>query len=96
MRPLMPADLDCAVAVVLGQPPQDRRWAADQLLAQADVADRYRKRFGRAHSAFGSGSVMSAARRWPLGPVHPICDPAYCDGLSIVLDAVRAWRHRLG
>ncbi len=95
MRPLLQADLESAVAVVLGQPMPLRRWTADQLLAQADIADRYRKRFGRAHPDFGSGSLMAAAGHWPALPQRPMCDAAYCAGMVIVLAAVQAWRHRL-
>ena len=61
MRPLLPGDLDCAVAVVMAQPPEARADVAARLLAQADLADRYRKRLGRAHPHYGTGSLMSAA-----------------------------------
>lgn len=31
------------------------------LIAHADIADRYRKRLGKRHPRYGSGSLMSAA-----------------------------------
>ena len=94
MRPILPGDLDCAVAVVLAQPPARRAAVAAHLLAQADIADRYRKRFGRAHPAFGTGSLMSAALGWPDRPPQRVYDAAYCAGLIVVLTALRDWRGR--
>ena len=96
MRPLLPGDLDCAVAVVMAQPPEDRPRVAAQLLAQADVADRYRKRLGRAHPVFGTGSLMSAALGWPDAPRGGVYDASYCVALIVVLTAVQDWRGRFG
>jgi hypothetical protein len=94
VRPLLPGDLDCAVAVVMGQPPEARAGVAALLLAQADLADRYRKRLGRAHPAFGTGSLMSAALNWPEGPRRRVYDASYCAALIVVLTAVQDWRGR--
>ena len=94
MRPLGPGDLDCAVAVVMRQPPVERKAVAARLLFEADVADRYRKRLGRAHPVYGSGSVLSAALRWPDGPRGRVYDASYCAALIVVLTAVQDWRAR--
>lgn len=99
MRPLGPGDLDCAVAVVMRQPPVERKAVAARLLFEADVADRYRKRLGRAHPVYGSGSVLSAALRWPDGPMARttrgrVHDASYCAALIVVLTAVQDWRAR--
>jgi hypothetical protein len=96
MRPLMPGDVDCAVAVVMRQPPESRAVVAERLLFEADVADRYRKRLGRAHPVYGTGSVMSAALMWPDGPRCRVYDASYCAALIVVLTAVQAWRGRCG
>lgn len=96
MRPLMPGDLDCAVAVVMRQSPEDRADVAERLLFEADVADRYRKRLGRAHPVYGSGSLMSAALGWPCGAGGRVYDASYCAALIVVLTAVQAWRGRVG
>lgn len=96
MRPLMSADLDSAVAVVLALPPQDRAVVAQRLLVEADLADRYRKRLGRAHPVYGTGSLLSAASGRPALPQRPYCDAAYCAGLAIVLVAIQGWRERSG
>ena len=96
MRQLLPGDLDCAVAVVMRQPPEARAGVAARLLEEADVADRYRKRLGRAHPAYGSGSLMSAALGWPDGPRGRVYDASYCAALIVVLTAVQDWRRRVG
>lgn len=94
MRPLLPGDLDCAVAVVMAQPPETRARVAARLLEQADLADRYRKRLGRAHPVFGTGSLMSAALGWPDQPKVRGFDGSYCAALIVVLTAVQNWRGR--
>lgn len=96
MRPLLPGDLDCAVAVVMGQPPAARAGVAAELLAQADLADRFRKRLGRAHPVFGTGSLMSAALCWPDAPRGRVYDASYCAALIVVLTALQDWRRRDG
>ena len=92
----MPGDLDCAVAVVMGQPPAARAEVAARLLYQADVADRFRKRLGRAHPVYGTGSLMSAALGWPDAPSGRVYDASYCAALIVVLTAVQDWRGRFG
>ena len=94
MRPVLPGDLDCAVAVVMAQPPETRADVAAKLLAQADLADRYRKRLGRAHPIYGTGSLMSAALGWPVGPRRRVYDASYCAALIVVLTALQQWRAR--
>jgi hypothetical protein len=94
MRPLLPGDLDCAVAVVMAQPPEARAGVAAELLAQADLADRFRKRLGRAHPVYGTGSLMSAALGWPDAPRGRVHDTSYCAALIVVLTAVQDWRGR--
>lgn len=92
----MPGDLDCAVAVVMAQPPQARAEVAERLLYEADVADRFRKRLGRAHPVYGTGSLMSAALGWPDAPRGRVYDASYCAALIVVLTAVQDWRRRDG
>lgn len=94
MRPILPGDLDCAVAVVMAQPPATRAAVAARMLEQADLADRYRKKLGRAHPVYGTGSLMSAALCWPEGPRGRVYDASYCAALIVVLRALQAWRAR--
>jgi len=88
MQRVMNGDLT-SVARHLLTLPSAQRWAACvQLITQADAADRYRKRFGRAHPHWGNGTLMAAARRVPLPTEPALNDPAYANCLIMVLTAL--------
>ena len=94
MRPILPADLDLAARVLMSAPIADRRAVIAQLIAQADIADRYRKKLGKAHPLFGGGSLMAAALRHDHGAPARQCDDHYCACLAEVLSALAAHRRR--
>ena len=58
MRPLMPADLDCATRSLLALP--EGRWPgkARHLIARAERADRRRRELGRIDPVVGNGTLM--------------------------------------
>ena len=88
MRPVMHGDLTSAARHLLALPASARQGICARLIAQADAADRYRKRFGRAHPLWGNGTLMAAARRIPLPKEPPLHDPDYADCLILVLSAL--------
>lgn len=94
MRPILPADLDLAARVLMTAPIADRRVVMARLIAQADIADRYRKRLRKAHPLFGSGSLMAAALRHDHSAPARQCDDHYCACLADVLCALAAYRRR--
>ncbi|MBL4811324.1 MAG: hypothetical protein JKX69_02950 [Rhodobacteraceae bacterium] len=94
MRPLLPGDLDAAVRLALPLRADQRAGALRLLLQQADTADRYRKRLGRAHPAYGDGSLMAAAQGGARLPLPAYCNRAYCTTLASVLAAIELWRRR--
>lgn len=65
MRPVLVADLLGAAAALAALPQGDQDKEARALVARADAADRYRKRFGRAHPQWGSGTILSAIATGP-------------------------------
>lgn len=91
MRPILPPDVDLWARVVLRVPRVDRVGAVRQTLDHADIADRWRKRLGRAHPEFGDGSVL-----WLLSRSDPVqqrfCDAEYCEALAVVAGAIQDWR----
>lgn len=95
MRPILPADLDLAARVLLNLPKVERRAVIARLIGQADIADRYRKRLGRAHPLYGSGSLMAAALRHRHDAPARHCDDDYCACLAEVLDALAVYRARI-
>lgn len=90
MRPVLHGDLVAAARVLLATPAGARSERLRQVLAAADLADRYRKRLGRAHPRFGTGSLMAAAGAWPRACEPFLADPDYLDCLIAVLVALRA------
>ncbi len=82
MRALLPGDLDFAVRAVLPIAPPDRPAMVRQLIQQARLAEAHRRQTGRAHPKFGTGSLMSAASKWPLTPMPHHCDIGYLAALQ--------------
>ena len=88
MRPIGLCDLDDAVRALLAVPPSDRAATAARIVARASVADRYRKRLGRRHPAWGDGTLSAAARSAALGARSGHCGPDYRRALMLVLAAL--------
>ncbi|MDO6586059.1 hypothetical protein Q4543_11045 [Salipiger sp. 1_MG-2023] len=94
MRPVLHGDLVAAARALLCVPREQRWRVARDLVAQADVADRYRRRLGRVHPGWGNGTLMAAALGRPCAPERRLDDPDYTDCLILALEAVRYWRER--
>ena len=91
MRPVLIGDVIAVARVLLTQ--SDARWPAcvDRLLWQADVADRYRRRLGKPHAAWGNGSLMATAAAEPRIADEPfLADIRYLRALACVLDRLIA------
>lgn len=88
MRPVMHGDLTALARHLLTLAAPQRPTACAQLIAQADAADRYRKRFGRAHPRWGNGTLMARARVLPLPPEPCLQDVEYARCLILVLTAL--------
>lgn len=85
MRPVHLADIDVAARVLLAHAPTARKDIMAELVAHADVADRYRKKFGRRHPAFGAGTIMSAAANFRQVPRPSQIDADVLDALGAVI-----------
>ena len=90
MRPVVFTDVAFAARALLALPPDLREGRAVRLVRQAAVADRYRRRFGKSHPAWGKGSLMAAAGRLPRSPVESFEDPGFCACFAMVLGALVA------
>ncbi|GAA6207812.1 hypothetical protein NBRC116601_11050 [Cognatishimia sp. WU-CL00825] len=62
--------------------------------AEAEAADKYRKKFQRAHPRWGNGSLMArACLQTPTALAGVSVDnPAYCQALAVVLTTLADWR----
>lgn len=95
MRAVGLSDLDLAVRAVMMHPPCDWADQAAGLIEQAHAADMWRKRTGTAHPSGGTGSLYAQAALCRPKLASLRCDQTYCDALSEVLAALKAWRSRV-
>ena len=95
MRALLPGDLDMAVRALLNVPPEARAELANLLLQEAQAADLYRRKYGKPHVNFGSGTLASAASTRRLAPLPDHCTAAYCDALALFLEVYLARKSSL-
>lgn len=88
MRPVTLTDLAAAVRVLLALPEDRRAAGLAALLARAEAADHHRRTTGRAHPAYGNGTLLAAALAHPAADPGTAGDRAYLLCLAQVLDAV--------
>lgn len=94
MRELLQGDVAAAARVLLALPEAARAPALKRMLAEAEIADRYRRHVGRAHWLYGDGSLRAAAMRHAM-PAEPLLsDPDYLDCLARVIAALSERRSR--
>jgi hypothetical protein len=94
MRRVLHGDLVAMARHLLTLPPDQRPAACARALDQADAADRFRKRLGRAHPRWGNGTLMARARSIALPREPALCDPAYAACLILVLQTLITRRAR--
>lgn len=94
MRPVLAGDVAVAARVLLALPPAVRPLRLARLIATAEAADRYRRRTGRGHPLWGTGSLMAAASGMPKSPEPDFDDDGYCRCWAMVLEALLRHRSR--
>ncbi len=85
MRPVLPLDVAAAARALLALPDAERNVVCQRMLAQADAADRYVRRTRKLHPHWGNGTLLSAARQWPLAGEKSFDDRGYRDCTMMVL-----------
>lgn len=93
MRPVLPGDISAAARALLPVPSGARARLANLLVKEALAADRYRKRFRKAHAQWGNGTLMSAAMMRPLAREPRLDDRDYLECQFLVFEALFK-RHR--
>jgi len=88
MRPIHLTDLDTVVRAVFDLDTTERRRKLDEIIQNADTADRYRKRFKKPHPLYGTGRLGSAV----TGEKQSItfCNAHYCACLRDLLERLAA------
>ncbi|MGB1388911.1 MAG: hypothetical protein ACPG61_08485 [Paracoccaceae bacterium] len=88
MRPVLHGDVSAAARVLYRRPAPMRAETCARMIAEAEIADRFRARTGQAHPLFGNGSLMGAARKRPLAAEPGFDDVEYCRCFGQVLRAL--------
>jgi hypothetical protein len=88
MRALLHVDVVTAARALLSFPAAKRRAVCDRLFDTAQAADKYRKRYGRYHRQFGSGSLASACWNLDLNPEPFLSDREYAHCMKVVFERV--------
>ena len=81
-------DAIAAARVLRALPAAARLAAIARLIAMAERADAWRRRTGRPHPRFGSGSLMAAALRCPAVPEPGLADAEWRACLILALSAL--------
>lgn len=66
MRALMISDLRAILRVLRLAEERKRVGLCRKILWEAEVADRFTRRLGRVHPAWGSGTLLGAAAAYPM------------------------------
>lgn len=88
MRAVHLSDLNMAARTLICARVPDRAVMLASLLEQAHVADKYRKRTGRAHPQFGNGTLSDACQQHPRASMPDRCDPQYLGCLAVVINGL--------
>jgi hypothetical protein len=88
MRPVLQGDVTSVARALLLVSVNKRHARCAQILEQADLAEAYVQQYGRLHGSYGNGSLMAAARRYPLADEPTFDDVGYCQCVVTVLLAV--------
>lgn len=92
MRPVLHGDISAAVRALLCVPRSARQQVFDRMIIEAEAADKFRKSTGRAHPAWGNGSLMAAANLRQQAPEPMLDDTEYCSTMALAFDQLLAWR----
>lgn len=95
MRPVGLGDLSAAAGALAAVAPARRAGLMAILIAEAETADRFRRRHGRPHPDFGNGTLMAAALARPQARLAPGGREGLA-ALAQALEAVLAWHGKPG
>lgn len=90
MRPVLPGDVSAAARALLAAAPVARAALARRMVAEAEAADCYRRRFRKAHPDWGNGTLRAAALARPLAREGRLDDPEHLECQFIVIETLLA------
>jgi hypothetical protein len=95
MRPVLHNDLTTAARAILAAPEAEREELVAFIIQQAEFADRYYRRIGKVHCAWGDGTLAAAARPYKLKDEPTLDNSEYCECMILVLGGLVARRSNL-
>lgn len=88
MRPVLHGDVTSVARALLLVPEGERGAFCVQIFEQANLAESHVMQHGRLHPSYGNGSLMAAARRYPLADEPSFDSVGYCRCFATVLSAL--------
>lgn len=85
MRAIHLSDLNLATRTLLAVPARARAATMQDLVGAAQVADKFRKQTGRAHSVYGNGTLGAACQHRKKAKMPDRCDETYLECMGIVI-----------
>jgi len=93
MRTITHGDVTAAARAIRDLPADAGKSSVRTFLERADAADRFRKRFGRAHPMWGNGSLMACVLFCGGPSDEPVpSDASYLDAMATVIEEIIRWR----
>lgn len=89
MRPLLHGDVSNAARALLASAPGRRQTLCQQMVREAELADRHVQRTGRLHPEWGNGSLMMAARKYRLASEPGFDDVEFIECFQTVLEQLK-------
>lgn len=90
MRAVHLSDLNLAARTLMLVRAEDRPLRIALILDQAQAADKFRKRIGRAHVHFGNGTLAAACQHYVKHPMPSQCDANYLASMEAVIRGLLA------
>ena len=90
MRPVLHGDVAAAGCALLRVDPAARKDLIVRMMDEAEAADQFRLKTGRAHPVWGNGTLMAAAMARPRASEPFLGDPDYCSCMALVFDTLLA------
>ncbi|MGC1495646.1 MAG: hypothetical protein WA790_07550 [Sulfitobacter sp.] len=94
MREVFLSDLTAVARVLLRVPAPQRNALCKQMLIEADWADKFTRRFNKAHKIWGNGTLSGVAQSRQLGPEKSFSDAEYRSCIMSVLHCLEHHRAR--
>ncbi|MGJ8618206.1 MAG: DUF7742 family protein [Sulfitobacter sp.] len=92
MRSVYFSDLSVAARALLSVPPDHRENLCMQMMWEADWADKYTKRLGKAHLQWGNGTLMAAARTRQLQSERCFSDTEFAMCIGVIIKCLEMHR----